>query len=444
MTNDLITDRIVQAMGSTNTIDTKDISRSGDKVAGKVRFPMVAYDQDGITVNYRSVRPDGSTEGSQFSSSDDRAKQRVAIVEEYKSLQKKHPTRTNKAIAKELSDRVSKLQKCSVRTLQLWVQKFDDGGAEALREKYVRPIGQVLTLSRQTAESAVHICGWWAYRIGNLESIDNKAMATAAGLIDGGYELADVIAVIEHYYGYKTDRKRYPFKPFARWAKYDFQKWLFQAAESNDRLRAIDAASKPGRSQPPDTKMRRRQVNHRPTRRAIRDMADGPPVQTAPPILVAHTQPDSTSSSHGPPDTLDPAKVAQLSRVFRRSGDGVMADAMLDSINTGITPITANQNPQTIAESLATIDPGYRRVILEAATGDAVAFGHAVTTLRVWWPAIPEPIRNNIDFIVDHQVAQNPRQKPTADRKRLSRLLAHIKSNKAGVQKLGVAARLPA
>jgi hypothetical protein len=153
-----------------------------------------------------------------------------------------------------------------------------------------------------------------------------------------------------------------PFKPFARWAKWDFDKWLYRAlsAPPSDisNLKSAVPLQPPLTVLPrdesiPDSKVRKREVRNFATRRAIAGLV--------------------------PP---------------------------------GSPPIGNRQleigNPQSIPAALLTFPDHHRWMLIRAARGDADAVNQAVVTMPIWWDKIPEQLRNNIDARADAWKREHP------------------------------------
>ncbi|MCH7592767.1 MAG: hypothetical protein IH989_08320, partial [Planctomycetes bacterium] len=157
---------------------------------------------------------------------------------------------------------------------------------------------RVLILDPDSATQAVMICARWAFRIGNLDLIDNKAMSVAAGLVERGYRAADLLAPIDRYYDWPCDRVRYPFKPFARWVKHDLDVWVMRACEQDDYRRGLEAArveskalqgptealrARAARLAPKGAKHRSRETSNRRNRADIAKLATQSPSPSLPP-----------------------------------------------------------------------------------------------------------------------------------------------------------------
>jgi hypothetical protein len=234
------------------------------------------------------------------------------------------------------------------RSLLLWCRKFDTGGEAALADNYVSNPPKCLTLSASVAAEAVKLCCWWSFRIGNCELIDHKMVHAAAALLSRGFPLADVVAVIDCYYGYDADRASFPFKPFARWCKYDFDKWLLRAAASADHMHRLSDPSR-ARQQAVSPHLRRRESRNFATRSAI--ARESPPPAGCP-----------------------------------------IASAVGDSIVDG---------QRSLAECLAALPDAYRCMLIRAARGEKHANSEAVATIALWWPQLPEDVRRPIDAKAD-------------------------------------------
>ena len=111
---------------------------------------------------------------------------------------------------------------------------------------------------------------------------------------------------------------------------------------------------------------------------------------------------------------------------------------------TGIPAVCANEDPQTIAEALAAMDDGYRRMLLDAGRRDGRAREQAVATRALWWDSMPRDIRDNIECRVDAWRRDHPRvnDRETAARM-VDMLLAKLRDHRSGAHRLGVAIRIP-
>jgi len=395
-------------------------ARTDDRVTGRVEFPHETNGRSSCPIDYHSRRPQSPTPNPQ-SATDDRAARRLQLVRRWQQLCRDNPGLSKTALAERLATAETDL-KVSTSSLRVWARKLETEGPGGLRDRYVKPPRKILTIDAARATNAVKVCAWWAYRIGNAESIDTKLLHSAVALLEAGHAVADIIATIECYYSYSCDRARYPFLPFARWAKYHFEKWVLRACDENDYRRAQQA------------KARKREVLHRGTRRAIRDLSENP----------SGVAPVSNRCSGVAPvsNRCSSSQVAQALRFF---GEPEAARREIAAGAPGLPALAANRDPQTIAESLGTLDDGYRRVLLEAAHGDRHARDQAIATLPLWWDALPQTVRHNIGFKVDAWQADHPRvtARQLAARK-LDMLLPAIRNRQTGAHKLGAAARITA
>jgi len=234
--------------------------RDGTHVTGRVEFPNPV--RPAVHIDYHSSRSptlQGGGGGGGSSPSNDRPgaspleqftareRQRLALVQQYLSAlrERRPPGRREVANSAFRIPHSSSLYgiACSIagpagvsaRSLQGWVRKHEAGGPDALRDRYVNPPSKCLSLSNARAADAMRVCSWWAYRIGNLPAIDHRAMHSACSVLDQAAGLGasplDVLATIDCYYAYPCNRTDKPFKPFARWAKYDYRTWLHRARD---------------------------------------------------------------------------------------------------------------------------------------------------------------------------------------------------------------------
>jgi hypothetical protein len=428
-------------------------SRDGDRVTGRVVFPEAAGDRPDCPIDYRSVRP-CATALEQCSSPS--AQRRLDLVNRWHQLIADNPGTTKTALAERLG--------VATRTLYRWSRTLDLEGQSGLRDKYVAPPPGVLTIDSKHATDAVMVCAWWAFRINNFDWINTGVMhAAVTHLIAPGYIPADVLATIDCYYAWPCDRSRFRFKPFGRWARYDFETWLFRACDEVDYRRGLEAAKDAERvallapktripSDVTDPKMRKREVLHRATRRAISDLAGGqPPASTrrsgsarrataleqcSPPISNPQTPVESGS------------KPLQAASVLRSIDLDSAARQVVASAAPGARPLALNPDPQTVAESLATLDDAYRRMLLAAARGDPGCRAEAIATMPLWWDQMPRDLRNNIDARVDAWLRDHPRWASSSavatavQRRKVDMLLPHLRHHRSGAQRLCPAGRI--
>ncbi len=76
---------------------------------------------------------------------------------------------------------------------------------------------------------------------------------------------------------------------------------------------------------------------------------------------------------------------------------------------------------------------------------DRGARTRAVATFPVWWSAMPETTRHNIDFKVDAWLKDHPRATPQQANTRKTQMLLHeLRNNRRnGLRKLSIPERLP-
>jgi len=375
-------------------------SRDGDHVTGRVQFPYPVAGRTSVPIDYHNQ----SVTRSEAKGLDSKALARHAMVLIWRSLCDADKSLTRLDHAKRVCadahtsrDRKGAEFRCSPRSLQLWSRKLDTEGPAGLADRYEPPPRKVLSLDSNLASDAVSICAWWAFRIGNQDVIDSKMVHSAALIRPRAEYMRDIIAAIEAYYSWPTDRLvAYPFKSFARWAKYDFDKWLYRALSPS-------IGSEPGRSEPeaqapgnvplqppltviprhetfPDSKTRKREVNHHGTRRAIAALA--PP-----------------SSEPGAP-------------------------AERTALATGL--------PDTIPDFLLALDVHKRWMLIRAAQGDAAARKQALVTMPLWWERVPDRILLFIEAKASAWEADHRVSKSAIAGRKLAMLLPLIRNPRRG------------
>lgn len=428
---------------STTVGDVKIYARrSGDHVIGRVVFPQPTRGPAECPIDYRSTRPVSSA-SEPIVIKDEKQHCRVLMVEAYTRLCRERPHRTKRQVAEDTIRMYGRgIKRCSVRTLQTWIKTFEIEGPEGLRDNYVPRPRRVASFTSEHASDAIKICAWWAWRIGNAKAIDTKMMTAAVTLPRASHQLADVIAVIDHYYKAISDPKKFPYKPFERWARYDFDKWLFRACDENDRLRSVYAARNAKRSVPLDQKSRRQDVNCRHNREQVRSMAGltGPD----------QADPKATANADAPTDSrLSPNEAIAAGRVLGSIGCKEAAAKTVASAAPGVTPLCNTVDHATIDEAIGALDDSYRTMLISAAAGDRDARQQAAATLPMWWDKMPSSARRSIDQKVNAWLAEHryPADHPGAANRRLMMLLATRRTERRGVKRLGsvlgVAARIP-
>lgn len=395
--------------------------RDGDHVTGRVVFPHKTYGRTEIPIDYHSRRPDQARDSYPVDLPR-RAGCRLELVQRYIALCNEHPQTARLTHAKRVVKDADDSVRVSVRSLQLWVHKYETGGPPGLVDGYVAPPAKVLVITSQEASAAVQICAWWAYRIGNVETIDNAMVHTAvAHLVRKGYSVADTLATIEVYFTADVDRVKYPFIPFARWVRYHFDTWLLKAASIYDFMRGLVAGK---RAKP--VRDRRRDAAHRPTRQAIKALdTNGAATVRERPVNQPSNPVRASSALH--------------SMGLRDLAGDVVRAAAVDP-----PALAVSDDPKTIAESLATLDPSYRRMLLDAARGNRAARRQAIATMPVWWHSMPAGLRNNLDFTARAWHDRHPLVTDVhlASRK-LDMILSRIRHNRHGTQALAIAQRIP-
>ena len=415
-------------------------THSGDRVTGWVEFPHEVCGATHCPIDYRrsdptssgSLRPGACPDAVGIPSSlPQRAAARLDLVTHWHRLCNENPTTAKGILAQRVVAQATAagVTHVSVRSLQNWSHTLDIEGPNGLRDRYVRPPQKVLGIDARHATYAVQVCAWWAYRIGSATVIDTTMMSIAAALIDGGYAVADILATIDCYYAYPTDRAAFPFKPFARWVKHDFEKWLLRACESADYVRGLQAAKPVA---PPRT--RQRDVTARTNRRALRTLAGDSP-SPCPSI----PEPVPTPSGSLPPSV--PCTLYSVGL------DGLARD-MVARRAPGIPALKGLAHPASIGEFLGALDDGYRRMFLAAGRRDRDARDardEALATMPLWWDRVPDSVRHDIDFRLAAWRSDHPHVTETAvASRRLDMFLPNFRDRRLGLERLGVARRLPA
>jgi len=337
--------------------------------------------------------------------------QRRKCVDLWLHLYMSDPQRTFMQAAELLSDRIGK--KISLRTLQLWSKQLTEPEPVSTFRRL-----DVSEFTVDQKREALLIAAWWCHRINNVKIIDNKMLRAALTLLDQGYSVADVLATIDAYYAYDTDRAMFPFKPFVRWAKYDFPKWLLRAADAADFRRALSAA-----------KLERREEN-RPVCASALEQCPSPRERKRDAIEAA-------------------SKLARMGLETAARQVAVSAiPQRLSNCGNSIIPLAANNAPSTMAEGLGRLDDRMRGMLLRAAGADhdkeaKEARVQAAATIVLWWDAMPETVRHNIDFAVNQWQADHPKvDAQAAGKRRVQMLIPHLRKRE-GFTTLGVVSRMP-
>lgn len=367
--------------------------RDGAHVIGRVFFPFPVNGRNVVEISYFNAVPIDNRQSTIDNPLDAKALARKAMVLKWRSLCDADKSVTRLDHAKAVCAAAIGF-KCSPRSLQLWSRKLDTEGPAGLSDRYDPAPRKVLSLDAALAKDAVSICAWWAFRIGNEPTIDSKMVHFAASLLPRAEFVRNILAAIEVYYAWPTDRLvKYPFKSFARWARWEFEKWRDRAAADNgemERNRATPQGEVPlqmcgyarryrtddgnvflasPRVVPvpmgpsiPDVKTRRRQTRNFATRRAIASLP-GCLVASLPSYEVASPSPVASSSP------LPGCLIASL----------------------------PSQPVASLPGCLVAFPDHYRWLLIRAARGDTDAVNQAVVTMPIWWDKLPEQLRNNID-----------------------------------------------
>ncbi len=263
---------------------------------------------------------------------------------------------------------------------------------------------RVLEATAKDATGAIRVAAWWAFRIGNIKAIDNKAMDSALRLLRRSYAPSDIIATIDCYYAYDTDRARYPFKPLSRWARYEFEKWYLQAVNAAEELRLRSDAR-----------------------------AEQVALQT-----IDRSEHEPTASS------IPSSKVRA-----RESRDSLVRRSLqtLDDARGVTPPAELTDKPATIAEAIATWPGNERSLILAAGLGDRSAKTTLAATLPMFMQVglLPDSLLSRLVAMADDPAyATGPHRETRLAVDRVEVLLSQFREDEAGVAALGVVNRWPA
>jgi hypothetical protein len=387
-------------------------SRDGDRVTGRVEFPYSVGGRTSVVILYRNRAPEPRPSGSgpfdiRHSMIDNQAEARLSLVTRWCELCEQNPKTSRISLANQVSDSAS--IKCSPRSLQAWSRKLDIEGPAGLCDRYAPAPSAVLSLDPQTASDAVLICAWWCFRIGNADRIDTPMMHSAASLlrpsslhpsVPSSLPIADVLASIDCLYSWPCDRQRFPFKPFARWARYDFETWLFRACDKNDYRRECSTTapgSVPLRSPQtirwpdiPDPRSRKRDVYDHATRAAIHNLKSS---------------------------TLEPSNASSLRP-------------------------SAPSSPHPLVTWLQSLDPRWRGFFLRVAKGDRHAKFELIATLRLWWDGLPGAVRRDIDARIESWSRDRSRTEMQIATRRVLSLIPRLRAIREELTALSAAAKM--
>lgn len=323
-------------------------TRDGDRVTGRVEFPYQCYGRSSVPIDYRSARPSEP----RTSVCATPPPYRLFLLKQWEHLCRENPGSTRAEMAERVKV-VAKVagRKCSLRSLEAWSQKYAFNGAYGLCDQYTPRPRKTITLTSELAAQAVQVAAWWAFRIGNVDAIDSKVMHTAAVLCLRASAPA-CLSSIDRYYSWPCDRRKMPFKSFARWAKYDFDKWLLRAADIHDQAtNSTSLAYGDGNFQHPHDAF-----------------ADHPvPLQDAARLSI-----DQITAL--PPPTKTRIRDAR-DRGTRQA------------IERGSKPL--REDP--VVAMLAPLEDSYRVMLMRASFKDRDAVAQAIATLPIWWPLVDLP-----------------------------------------------------
>jgi len=363
------------------------VDRHGDHVTGRVEFPQ-QFNRQPMPIDYRSCPSRSSGVDDKL---DAKTQAKLDAVKRYLHLIVANP----KVKKLNLADRAAIGTKVKARSIQLWTRSYELHGVDGLRDKYVKPIKKLLVVDPAKAKEAMMICMWWSWRVGNIDVIDTPMMTRAVGLLDlakpngRSFTIDDVLKTIDSYYGYDTIRSLYPFKIFAKWAKYDFSKWYYIMVQSAD-VAASRTASRAA------AKTRKRDTFSSISQSAIDRLSTTPKHPDAPSV------PD-----HPEAHRHRPGLVADTDKFLRSIGFDHAADQVSAQPGSIMAEPAAN-----LHAAMVKLDAVYRSMLLRAARGEAHAQKEASATFAMWWPDVACPQTRNIDRQVD-QYADDHNLLPT-------------------------------
>lgn len=359
---------------------TVDLKRNGDSVTGLVTFPE-AFHRSPVAISFRAT--DDTDLQCHRRTPDARlpAAPKGKAIAAYRKMIAEEKTLTRGEIAKA----VAKQFRVSTRSLQRWNRAEAVEGATAMIDRPGATVAPMVHAVDDLIDGAVFTCAWWSFRINNLKAITMHHVAQALQL-RRSHCTQDILGAIDGYYGYKCDRDAYPFKPFARWAKYDFHTWLHRARHdaqfkrARDEVRKSLRAVKPSGAAPraPDPTTRKRDV-------------------------AASSRLRASSSVGFSPERTVLADVGRGADQARAMGLTDLAHSLVMS--------TAASEPETIQQALTDMSDGDRVVILKAAQRDPKSRAEAIAIMPLWFEGLSETVRNNIEFRVqkwqrDHTAAK--------------------------------------
>lgn len=391
-------------MNGVISIDWNDVEvRAGFHSVGQ-RHPAILIDGTALLPDRRQIPIDARLV-IPVPKQNGRGNRRAEAVARYRELRAADSRSSNSDIAFQVGEEFG----VCAQSILNWVRRAVEGGSKALADQYALP--KFDPRDEVTRNRAIVVCAWWAYRIRNLPKIDGLAVRMVGEHLVSGIKAADIVATIDFYFQTDTDRTKFPFKGLARWIRYDLKKWMHRAAAGADQYRARVEA-----------KERQRAVADPVVRRRVRKLAvdDG---AASPP------------SAAPPPDADQRVRAGKmLERLgFPEAGAQVTATALAES----------QRAPATIAEGLHRMPAPLRDALLSAASGGKEERDAAAVVLPLIWPHLPVDVTENIDARVAAFIAEHPGNDQVANRRKLLMLIPLVKS-KSGIERLGVALRLPA
>jgi len=349
-------------------------AREGTRVRGRVVFPhQVGADLDDlqralregrrvagrqeVPIDYHRPEPRAAAPAALVAVGDQAVPWKVALVLRLKASYVERPAlkhRQHQVAVHEWGR--AQGHRFSLRSLQLWEEAYDKWGPEGLDHAQVRACCRTAEASAQHYADAVLLCCWWAFRIGNFRVVNTDLVRQSVLTLLDGYAIADLIATIDFYYAWPSDRRKYPFVPLHRFLRREhLDMWMLRAAESAERVRQWNAE-------------RQERVSLKRMHAAL------PPTDEAIPGR----------------DTAKARARATRNHRVRRGMQDLAAEG------------AGNREPGTegataLEQWLVDLDDPLRTALVQASHGDRKAFDHALHTLPLWWDSVPDELRSAID-----------------------------------------------
>jgi len=107
-------------------------------------------------------------------------------------------------------------------------------GAAWLIDKSSASLLPLIIPNDEYLDGALFVCARYAFRIASIEPIYDREEPSSL-LLDRSHTRAGIIGAID--YAYDSDRESLLFKPFSKWAEFDFDEWLLRTRDDADLLR---------------------------------------------------------------------------------------------------------------------------------------------------------------------------------------------------------------